>query len=106
MWRIDENGYLRPLLTVPGLRDAHSLPRQMLPETFWQNGYVDIVRPRTVLEKHSMTGDCVLPFRVTEPILELDYVDDIPRLEAALLRIARGESPFAGTSRSEARYPI
>jgi len=105
MWRIDESGYLRPLLTVPGLRDAHSQPRQILPETFWQNGYVDIVRPSTVLEKHSMTGDCVVPFRVMEPILDLDHVDDIPILEAALLRIARGESPFAGTGRRVDRYP-
>src|SRR5205823_14343480 len=40
MWRIEE-GYLQPLLELSGTPDAHSLPRQRLPEVWWQNGYVD-----------------------------------------------------------------
>jgi len=90
MWRI-ENGLLRPLLSVPGVREPHSMPRQMLPEVYWQNGYVDIVRPRTVLEKNSMTGDTVLPFVVTDRIYELDYEESVPELEHVLASINRGE---------------
>jgi N-acylneuraminate cytidylyltransferase len=90
MWRI-ENGFLQPLLSVPGVRDPHSMPRQMLPAVYWQNGYVDIVRPRAILEKNSMTGDVVLPFIVTDRIFELDYEDSIPELENVLQALARGE---------------
>ncbi|MEZ4224539.1 MAG: acylneuraminate cytidylyltransferase family protein [Polyangiaceae bacterium] len=83
MWRIDADR-LQPLLTIEGVREAHSMPRQALPPVYWQNGYVDIVRPRTVLEKRSMVGDVVLPFVVDEPIVELDYPDQIPALERAV----------------------
>jgi len=90
MWRL-ENGFLKPLVSVPGVKEPHSMPRQMLPEVYWQNGYVDIVRARTVLEKNSMTGDVVLPFIVTDRIFELDYEESIPEVEQVLAALARGE---------------
>ena len=67
------------------------MPRQQLPTVYWQNGYVDIVRPRTVLEKNSMTGDAVLPFLITDRIYELDYEESIPEVEHVLGQLARGE---------------
>lgn len=67
------------------------MPRQKLPPAYWQNGYVDIVRARTVLEKASMVGDVVLPFVVNEPVVELDYPDQIPALTSAVERMLRGE---------------
>jgi N-acylneuraminate cytidylyltransferase len=85
MWRI-ERGYLRPLLEVPGVSDAHSRPRQGLPEVWWQNGYVDVVRPRTVLELGSMTGERVLPFVVQDPFVEIDYADAFAAAEELLGR--------------------
>ncbi|HVU37555.1 MAG TPA: hypothetical protein VHC95_04425, partial [Opitutales bacterium] len=90
MWRM-EAGYLKPLLSVPGVKEPHSMARQMLPEVYWQNGYVDIIRARTVLEKNSMAGDVVLPFVVNDRIYELDYEESIPEVEAVLGKLARGE---------------
>jgi N-acylneuraminate cytidylyltransferase len=83
MWRI-EGGYLEPLVRVEGVRDAHSHPRQSLPEIWWQNGYVDVVRPRTVLELNSMAGERVLPFIVASPGIEIDYEDALQRAEELL----------------------
>jgi N-acylneuraminate cytidylyltransferase len=90
MWRI-EDGYLRPLLTVPGVTESYCAPRQSLPEVWWQNGYVDIIRPRTILELGLMCGRTVLPFVVDEPTLEIDYADSLPSVEEALARLAAGE---------------
>lgn len=84
MWRV-EGEYLRPLLEVEGLPEAHSMPRQILPAVYWQNGYVDIVRPRCVLEQNSMVGRVSLPFIVEEHGVELDYPDQIPALERAVV---------------------
>ena len=84
MWRIDSGGYLRPLIEAEGLREAHSLPRQVLPEVWWQNGYVDVIRARTILELDSMTGERVLPFVITDPVVEIDYEDDLERAEQLL----------------------
>jgi CMP-N,N'-diacetyllegionaminic acid synthase len=92
MWRI-EGSRLRPLLELPGHPEAHSMPRQKLPAVYWQNGYVDIVRPRTILELASMTGRSVLPFVVEGKIVELDYLDQIPALEAAVEAWLAGEAP-------------
>ncbi|MGE0326858.1 MAG: acylneuraminate cytidylyltransferase family protein [Polyangiaceae bacterium] len=84
MWRV-EGEYLRPLLEIEGLPEAHSMPRQILPAVYWQNGYVDIVRPRCVLELGSMVGRVSLPFIVEEHGVELDYPDQIPALERAVV---------------------
>ncbi|MEO8677470.1 MAG: acylneuraminate cytidylyltransferase family protein [Vicinamibacterales bacterium] len=89
MWRVAD-GLLEPLVRVEGQAEAHSLPRQMLPDVFWQNGYVDIVRPRVVLDLGMMAGHRILPFIVHEPVLELDYPENIPLIEAALRRLQAG----------------
>jgi CMP-N,N'-diacetyllegionaminic acid synthase len=94
MWRI-EGSFLRPLIELPGYPEAHSMPRQKLPTAYWQNGYVDIVRPRTILELESMTGNVVLPFVVEGKIHELDYPDQIPALEQAVKAWLAGEAPTA-----------
>jgi len=83
MWQLSGR-YLRPLLEVEGVKDPYNLPRQALPEVWWQNGYVDVVRPRIVLELDSMTGQRVLPFFV-EAGVEIDHEEDFRRAEALLL---------------------
>ncbi|MEJ5239523.1 MAG: acylneuraminate cytidylyltransferase family protein, partial [Limisphaera sp.] len=96
MWRITDRGYLEPLLRLPGVVDCQSLPRQVLPVVYWQSGYVDVIRPRAILEKNSMWGDCALPFIVEEEIFEIDYPEDVPRVEEALRRLERGELQAGG----------
>jgi CMP-N,N'-diacetyllegionaminic acid synthase len=88
MWQI-EGGYLEPLLRIEGVPDSYSRPRQSLPEVWWQNGYVDVIRPRTILELGSMTGKRILPFPIEEPTVEIDYEDALERAEELL----RGEGP-------------
>lgn len=83
MWRIDGE-YLVPLLVLEGAREPHSMPRQALPEIWWQNGYVDVVRPRTVLELESMAGQCIVPFVVQDPGIEIDYEEQLAQVEAIL----------------------
>ncbi len=103
MWRI-QDAYLRPVVELPGFPEAHSMPRQKLPAAYWQNGYVDIVRPRTILELDSMVGHVVLPFVIEGRIHELDYPDQIPALEQAVLAWERGERPQSVPA-SQVRHP-
>jgi CMP-N,N'-diacetyllegionaminic acid synthase len=105
MWRLtgDATDRIEPLVRLPDRVEAHSSPRQGLPPVFWQNGYVDIVRPRTILEQGRMAGEVVLPFIIEEPVLELDYPESIPEIEAALAALARGAWPPA---RRGDRHPV
>ncbi len=92
MWRIVDD-YLQPLLAVEGMGEPYCMPRQSLPEVYWQNGYVDIVRPHVVLELDMMCGHKILPFIIREPVLEIDYNDNVPQVEAALLKLQEGLWP-------------
>jgi len=106
MWSISANGYMQPLLRLDDAADCQSLPRQQLPKVYWQNGYVDVIRPRAILEKNSMWGECVLPFIVEETLFELDYPEDIPAIEDALKRNGDGSPARATKSKTAERHAV
>lgn len=75
MWRMDEHGFLRPLLTLEGVSEPFNAPRQRLPRVYWQTGHLDVFWRRTVYEKGSLTGHQVLPLLVSP-----DYAADLDTL--------------------------
>lgn len=103
MWR--RNGpYLEPLLRLEGTAEPQCQPRQALPEVFWQNGYVDIVRPRVILEQRLMCGTRVIPFVTRGPVLEIDYPEHLPLVEAALRELQQGS--WRGDLDPLNRFPV
>lgn len=71
-------------------QDLSSTPRQDLEKVYWQNGYVDIIKPSTILSLNSMTGNNVLPF-VINNIKDIDYLHDIPIVETQLKKVIAGD---------------
>lgn len=61
MWRLVEDGQMTPLLKILGTKEPFNMPRQKLPQTYWQTGHIDVIRSKTIL-KGSMTGRRILPF--------------------------------------------
>ena len=98
MWRI-ESGRLHPVIADPALPESHSMPRQQLPRVYWQNGYVDVIRPRAIHAYASMCGRTVLPFVVNEPIYEIDYMENLPAVEKALREVTGPANVPAGGER-------
>lgn len=84
MWRIAADGTLQPLIQAE-FREPYNMPRQALPEVYWQTGYVDAAWARTILEKNSMTGDRILPL-IIDPTewIDIDSPDDWRRAERLL----------------------
>lgn len=106
MWLI-KGGYMTPVAALEGVKDFHSLPRQQLPLAYRQNGYVDVVRTLTVLEKHSMAGDKVLPFIVEETPNDIDYPEDIAPVEAMIQHMRQGDvGSKVRRSPLKERYPV
>ena len=103
MWSI-ENGFLKPILQLKGIKEPYNMSRQKLPKTYWQNGTLDITRPRTILEKKSMMGDKILAFEINEPAYDLDYPEDIPVIEKALEMLEKGDHP-SDLGQQEERFP-
>ena len=84
MWLIRGDGFLEPLLAT-NYNEPYNMPRQLLPEVYWQTGYVDAIRSQTILQKKSMTGNRILPL-IIEPYewIDIDSPDDWQRAEALL----------------------
>jgi len=84
MWKIASDGFLQPLIDI-GVPEAYNLPRQVLPEVYWQTGYVDAVWADTILTKRSMTGEAILPLLINaEEWIDIDSPDDWRRAERLL----------------------
>jgi len=83
MWRIDlKSGQMRNLLDVPGLAEPYNAPRQALPPVFWQTGHIDAIRPATILEKESMSGEVILPVKIDPRYtVDIDGPSDWQRAE-------------------------
>ncbi len=77
MWRLPhgEDGPMQNLLDVPGLAEPYNAPRQSLPPVYWQTGHVDAIRPATILEQGSMTGERIYPL-----LIDPRYTVDIDNL--------------------------
>jgi YrbI family 3-deoxy-D-manno-octulosonate 8-phosphate phosphatase len=86
MWKIDSQGVMRPLLEVDGIKEPYNTPRQDLPQTYWQTGHIDAIRPGSILIKGSMSGEIILPLHV-DPIytVDIDTLLDWQRAEATVL---------------------
>ncbi|MCK4726272.1 MAG: acylneuraminate cytidylyltransferase family protein, partial [Anaerolineales bacterium] len=81
MWRVSADGFMQPLITT-NITEPYNLPRQALPEVFWQTGYVDAAWKETILEKGSMTGEFILPLVIgAEEWIDIDSPDDWSRAE-------------------------
>jgi N-acylneuraminate cytidylyltransferase len=84
MWKIDSDGFLQPLIDI-GVPEPYNLPRQALPDVYWQTGYVDAAWTDTILTKHSMTGEAILPLLIgAEEWVDIDSLDDWRRAERLL----------------------
>ncbi len=103
MWQIDEQGALQPLINVPGLAEPYNAPRQHLPSTYWQTGHIDVIRPATILEKHSMSGEVILPL-VLDPRYTVD-IDTQRDWQMAEWLIKYGELPVVRPPQRPYRLP-
>ena len=64
MWSIGKDGYAKPLV-LTDITEQYNQPRQNLPVVYWQNGYIDITRTKTIMVKNSMTGSLIWPLIVS-----------------------------------------
>ena len=76
----------RNALMETDFKEPYNMPRQALPDVYWQTGYVDVAWADTMMSKNSMTGDRILPL-VIDPSqwIDIDSPDDWRRAERLLL---------------------
>ena len=90
MWYLREDGMLDALMK--DIPEAYNMPRQALPDTYIQNGNVDLLRPRCIWEYHSMTGKKIMGYEMKE-MYDVDTEADFERVDK-VLRARRGGQQF------------
>ncbi|MDR3574582.1 MAG: acylneuraminate cytidylyltransferase [Anaerolineaceae bacterium] len=83
MWRVNPNTHqMSSLLKVDGISEPYNAPRQILPPVYWQTGHIDAIRPATILEKVSMSGDVILGLMIDPRYtVDIDNLYDWQRYE-------------------------
>ncbi len=63
---------------IKEIPECYNMPRQQLPQVYYQNACVDVFRPSVVLEKHSMSGNYILGYEMQENY-DIDTEEDFQK---------------------------
>ena len=71
MWK-KRGKLIKPLF---GMKDINktNYPRQKLEKFYWQNGYIDIIKPETIKRFGNELGKKILFYEIKSNIFEIDY---------------------------------
>ncbi len=64
--------FMVPLYGLKQIKKTN-YPRQKLKKFYWQNGYVDIIKPSTIRKYGNELGNKILFFEIQSNIFEIDY---------------------------------
>jgi N-acylneuraminate cytidylyltransferase len=65
--------------------EPYNMPRQYLPNSYWQTGHVDAIRTTTISEQHSLTGTRVRPIMIDVNFcVDIDTIVDFDLAEEAI----------------------
>jgi N-acylneuraminate cytidylyltransferase len=83
MWR-PQGDYIVPFAALGGIKDSHTMPRQLLPVVYETTADIGVCRTKTILEKKSVIGDVVLPYLLKRPTADIDQEIDFEIAEFLL----------------------
>jgi N-acylneuraminate cytidylyltransferase len=101
MWRIQDDGVMQALLQ-DGFEEPYNMPRQKLPQTYWQTGHIDAIR-RGTIEAGSMSGMVILPL-ILDPRYAIDIDTDRDHERAEWL-ISHGDLPLILPGKKPRPFP-
>ena len=82
----NNSGYMEPCMVDESYVESYNQPRQIFPNTYLPNGYVDIVRPEVLFNTGLLHGKRILLY-LTPPIPDIDAIDDYKTAK----QLARGK---------------
>ncbi len=80
-----KNGFFEGLFSNDNRSEYYNLPRQAFPSAYCPNGYVDVLKTKTMIETKTIHGSKILPF-VTPFVVELDCSGDLDYIKFDLGR--------------------
>jgi CMP-N,N'-diacetyllegionaminic acid synthase len=86
-WFVGNEGLAIPAFnpTATEITDPSNAPRQELPQSYYQDGYVDIFPGATVRDFGNTSGKRILPFLINDFSHDIDTLDDFSVIENFLV---------------------
>lgn len=85
MWKPSKL-YMKPFISLAGMKDFHTAPRQFLPKVYQTTADIGVFYLKTLLKKKSIIGDKVLPYVLKRPTVDIDSLHDFLIAELLLKR--------------------
>jgi N-acylneuraminate cytidylyltransferase len=90
LWVPSELGTVKPFAILsnsekkPQFRKipSYNMPRQELPKVYWHNPILDVIWYDTIMTKHSMSGDEIMPLYIEDPIYSIDIDTELDLMVA------------------------
>ncbi len=79
----ENDGYMNPFMIDPAYVESYNQPRQIFPKTYLPNGYVDIIRPKVLLDTNLLHGKKILLY-LTPATSDIDDINDYEFAKQAL----------------------
>lgn len=90
MWHMDGQGILSPIMKE--IPECYNMPRQQLPKVYYQNACIDVVRTEVIMKKHSMSGDVIAGYEMSDNF-DIDTEEEFQKAED-YLKITHGNKTF------------
>jgi CMP-N,N'-diacetyllegionaminic acid synthase len=83
MWNVSSfEEPMVPLIQQDHIYEPYNQARQSLPKVYWQTGYLDVIKWKTIMLHNSMSGKSILPFFVDQKYaIDIDNIDDFEAAE-------------------------
>jgi hypothetical protein len=78
MWHQEEDGTITPIIT--DIPECYNIPRQHLPNVYYQNACIDVVRGSVILEQNSMSGKVIGGY-VMDKNYDIDTEEEFQKAE-------------------------
>lgn len=90
MWTMNEKGMLSPI--CKDIPECFNMPRQNLPQAYYQNACIDVIKSSVILEQKSMSGENIQGY-LMENNFDIDTEEDFKIAEEILLTL-EGKKKF------------
>lgn len=90
MWHKDEQGILSPIMKE--IPECYNMPRQQLPKVYYQNACIDVVRAEVITKKHSMSGEKIVGYEMSDNF-DIDTEEEFQKAEE-YIKISHGNKTF------------
>lgn len=90
MWKQDDKGFISPILT--DIAEAYNMPRQQLPQIYYQNACIDVIRTKVITEGDSMSGKKIMGYKMSHNF-DIDTEEELKKAEE-FLKLTEGNHTF------------